>query len=126
MPIRTMVFDRKIIASRGKANSKKMSRQRKGESERRRKRSSPQAEDAPAVVAVENKMTDDSSWPQFEDEDYIVFCFKEDGAFDVMKNGNSEASNCIDLVSASSRPVSRKVYIEPNILFSYHMILYKR
>ena len=110
MPIRAMVFDRKSIASIAKSNSKKMSRQRKGKMEH--------SEDSAAVVAVKNKMTDDSSWAQCEDEDYIVFCFREDGAFDVIKNRNSDASNYIDLVSATSRPVSRKVYIQPRVLLS--------
>ncbi|XP_022137113.1 protein BREAKING OF ASYMMETRY IN THE STOMATAL LINEAGE [Momordica charantia] len=107
VPIRTMVVDRKSIASRGKEDSKKMSRQRKGEkgeNKRQEKRFSPQTSDA----AVENKMTDNPNWLQFEDENYIVFCFN-DGAFDVTKNGNSEASNRIDLVAARSRPVSRKL-----------------
>lgn len=109
VPIRTMVVDRKSIASRGKEDSKKMSRQRKGEkgeNKRQEKRFSPQTSDA----AVETKMTDDPNWLQFEDENYIVFCFN-DGASDVTKNGNSEASNRIDLVAARSRPVSRKVKI---------------
>lgn len=37
------------------------------------------------------------------DEDYIVFCFREDGAFDVMKDGKSEGN------PRNSRPVNRKV-----------------
>ncbi|KAF3438014.1 hypothetical protein FNV43_RR20770 [Rhamnella rubrinervis] len=52
------------------------------------------------------------SWPHFEDEDYIVFCFKEDGAFDVVKDGYNKseaASNRIDCrARSSSRPVNRK------------------
>lgn len=55
----------------------------------------------------------DPSWPHFEDEDYIVFCFKEDGAFDVMKDScikPEAASNCIDCKArSSSRPVNRQV-----------------
>lgn len=102
MPITNFVFDTKSIASKGKENSKKMSRQRK--------HSSPQAKDV--VETKKATAADDSSWPQFEDEDYIVFCFKENGAFDVIKNGNnSETSHSIDLVSTSSRPVNRKVLL---------------
>lgn len=102
MPITNFVFDTKSIASKGKENSKKMSRQRK--------HSSPQAKEV--VETKKATAADDSSWPQFEDEDYIVFCFKENGAFDVIKNGNnSETSHSIDLVSTSSRPVSRKVLL---------------
>uniref|UniRef100_A0A2N9J7M8 Uncharacterized protein n=1 Tax=Fagus sylvatica TaxID=28930 RepID=A0A2N9J7M8_FAGSY len=43
------------------------------------------------------------------DEDYIVFCFREDGAFDVVKDGKPETSNRFDCTSRSSRPVSRKL-----------------
>ncbi|XP_031736124.1 protein BREAKING OF ASYMMETRY IN THE STOMATAL LINEAGE [Cucumis sativus] len=94
----SVVFGMMSITSKGKGSCKKISRHRK--------HSSPQAKD----VVVEKKTTttgDSSSWPQFEDEDYIVFCFKEDGAFDVIKNGNnSDTSHCIDLVSTSSRPLN--------------------
>lgn len=96
----SVVFDMMSITSKGKGNCKKMSRHRK--------RSLPQAKDI--VVEKKTTMMDSSSRPQFEDEDYIVFCFKEDGALDVIKNGNnSQTSHYIDLVSTSSRPVSRKV-----------------
>ncbi|KAI9173870.1 hypothetical protein LWI28_007918 [Acer negundo] len=44
-----------------------------------------------------------------DDEDYIVFCFSEDGAFDVVKDGKSEpSSNHIDCTRRSSWPVNRK------------------
>lgn len=115
----SVVFGMMSITSKGKGSCKKISRHRK--------HSSPQAKD----VVVEKKTTttgDSSSWPQFEDEDYIVFCFKEDGAFDVIKNGNnSDTSHCIDLVSTSSRPVSRKVLCTScfHRLF-YDMILNER
>lgn len=54
-----------------------------------------------------------SRWPRFADEDYIVFCFGEDGTFDVIKDGKGGASdhiNCMTRESrSSSRPVNRKV-----------------
>ncbi|XP_057951093.1 protein BREAKING OF ASYMMETRY IN THE STOMATAL LINEAGE [Malania oleifera] len=40
----------------------------------------------------QQKRTDDSSWPHFADEDYIVFCIGEDGAFDVAKDVKSKNS----------------------------------
>ncbi|XP_028753757.1 protein BREAKING OF ASYMMETRY IN THE STOMATAL LINEAGE [Neltuma alba] len=55
---------------------------------------------------------DDSSWSPFADEDYIVFCFREDGAFDVIKDGKSVKSEppCgFDGSSRNPRPVNRKL-----------------
>ncbi|RXH96471.1 hypothetical protein DVH24_008975 [Malus domestica] len=52
---------------------------------------------------------DTSCRPRFSDEEYIVFFFKEDGAFEVVKNGKVEASNTIDCASRNSpRPANRK------------------
>ena len=56
----------------------------------------------------------DSSCSPFSDEDYIVFCFREDGAFDVIKDGNcvkSKPPSDIYASSRNSRPVNRKVHI---------------
>lgn len=67
------------------------------------------------LLPAENKshIDEEPKWPHFAEEDYIVFCFKEDGAFDVVKDGYNnkpEASSCIDCTAASSiRPVNRKV-----------------
>ena len=47
------------------------------------------------IIPVENGPADDSRWPHFSDEDYIVFCFRENGGFDVVKE--------------TSRSVNRKV-----------------
>ncbi|KAA8542590.1 hypothetical protein F0562_023742 [Nyssa sinensis] len=52
------------------------------------------------------KGSDDSSWPRFADEDYIVFCFREDGAIHVVKDGKSESFDHVN--RSSSRPVNRK------------------
>ncbi|KAE8098798.1 hypothetical protein FH972_016835 [Carpinus fangiana] len=37
------------------------------------------------IIPVENGPADDSRWPHFSNEDYIVFCFRENGGFDVVK-----------------------------------------
>lgn len=44
---------------------------------------------------------DDSCWSFFSDEDYIVFCFKEHGAFDVVKDDKG--------LHKYSRPLNLKV-----------------
>ncbi|KAK8555764.1 hypothetical protein V6N13_069846 [Hibiscus sabdariffa] len=54
-----------------------------------------------------DKESENSSRPCFSDEDYIVFCFKEDGAFIVMEDGNkSDESN------PSSWPVNPMVKLQ--------------
>ena len=60
-------------------------------------------------VAMENKNNGSSSWPNFQDEDYIDFCFREDGAFDVVKDCKSEALDRFDPVNKCPRSVNRKV-----------------
>ncbi|XP_062105031.1 protein BREAKING OF ASYMMETRY IN THE STOMATAL LINEAGE-like isoform X2 [Humulus lupulus] len=65
---------------------------------------------------------EDSNWPNFADEDYIIFCFREDGAFQVVKNNGNKTDNhdqlpipssCLDHHTSSSsrnsRPVNRKL-----------------
>ncbi|KAF5734636.1 hypothetical protein HS088_TW15G00128 [Tripterygium wilfordii] len=42
--------------------------------------------------------SEESSWPHFRDEDYIVFCFRDDGAIDVLK----ESSENDETVSKTS------------------------
>lgn len=61
-------------------------------------------------ISAENasSINNDASWPSFADEDYIVFCFKEDGAFDVVKDCKSEASNHIECTRRSSWYINRK------------------
>ena len=65
-----------------------------------------------------NTPHEDSNWPHFADEDYIIFCFREDGAFEIVKNNGNRTyhdqlpSICLDrntTSSRSSRPVNRKV-----------------
>lgn len=65
---------------------------------------------------VRNQSSDEESscrqLPHFadEDQDYIVFCFKEDGEFDVVKNVKREGHNSMDSSSSkNSRAINRKV-----------------
>ncbi|KAK2663436.1 hypothetical protein Ddye_002010 [Dipteronia dyeriana] len=67
-----------------------------------------------------------------EDEDYIVFCFSEDGGFDVVKDVKSEpSSNHIDCTRRSSWPVNRKyeeedaVYLDIESAASSNRIRYQ-
>lgn len=60
------------------------------------------------TVSMQNK-SNNSGWPHFQDEDFIVFCFKENGAFDVVKDGKPEAFELFDSGKRSPRPVIRKV-----------------
>lgn len=55
---------------------------------------------------------DDSNWSLSVDNDFIVFCFKEDGGFDVVKDYHgvkSEAHKGVTEKHKKSRPVNRKV-----------------
>ncbi|GMI72201.1 BREAKING OF ASYMMETRY IN THE STOMATAL LINEAGE [Hibiscus trionum] len=89
----TIVFERKDDDSRGKEIDKRLSW---------RTRSSTLSKN---TVSVDND-GEKSSRPCFSDEDYIVFCFKEDGAFIVMEDGNkSQESN----TSSCSCPVNTKL-----------------
>jgi hypothetical protein len=78
-----------IKNSRNDQSSKKMTRHR-----RRNNKERDEAKYA-NIIPVENGPADDSRWPHFSNEDYIVFCFRENGGFDVVKE--------------TSRPVNRKV-----------------
>ncbi|GAY59611.1 hypothetical protein CUMW_195790 [Citrus unshiu] len=64
-----------------------------------------------------SSINNDASWPSFADEDYIVFCFKEDGAFDVVKDCKSEASNHIECTRRSSWYINRKKDEEEESIF---------
>ncbi|KAI8543132.1 hypothetical protein RHMOL_Rhmol08G0194500 [Rhododendron molle] len=50
----------------------------------------------------ENKSDQERESMEPTDEDYIVFCFREDGAIHVVKDGEREASDQIDRVNQSS------------------------
>ncbi|KAF5933788.1 hypothetical protein HYC85_029959 [Camellia sinensis] len=65
-------------------------------------------------IKLEEKEIDESSWPNFADKDYIVFCFKEDGAIHVVKDGKPEVSDHVDRMTRSStRPINHKVSENP-------------
>ncbi|XP_038678594.1 protein BREAKING OF ASYMMETRY IN THE STOMATAL LINEAGE isoform X2 [Tripterygium wilfordii] len=59
--------------------------------------------------------SEESSWPHFRDEDYIVFCFRDDGAIDVLKESRSESlSERNDCTSTSLWPSRRKSICSEN------------
>ncbi|CAL5445031.1 unnamed protein product [Camellia sinensis] len=61
-------------------------------------------------IELEEKEIDESSWPNFADEDYIVFSFKEDGAIHVVQDGKPKVSNHVDSMTRSStRPINHKL-----------------
>ncbi|KAK9278597.1 hypothetical protein L1049_028170 [Liquidambar formosana] len=106
--IANMVFDTKDGTRKSKKKSKRGSRGNKCKQEKQRVTSgSVQAIDT--GLAENRSITEDSSWPHFADEDYIVFCFREDGAFDVVKDCKSEGSGHVGCAIKSPRPVNRKL-----------------
>ncbi|CAL5441532.1 unnamed protein product [Camellia sinensis] len=50
-------------------------------------------------IELEKTEIDESSWPHFGDEDYIVFCFKEDGVIHVVQDGKPEVSDHVDYMT---------------------------
>nr|XP_023878474.1 protein BREAKING OF ASYMMETRY IN THE STOMATAL LINEAGE [Quercus suber] len=115
-PVKNMSFDKKGD-SKANQNNKKMSWHKKRSKEKRPKLSSTQQpKDSNNNIPVENG-ADEARWPHFSDEEYIVFCFREDGAFDVVKDGKPETSKPFDCTSRNSRPVNRKDEEEDCIYF---------
>ncbi|BFG32943.1 hypothetical protein CerSpe_192170 [Prunus speciosa] len=108
LPIRNMAFDMQDDSRCNETNTKKMSRHKKCSREGRLSHSSKQVKGS---CPVESRSSNNSRCrPHFSDEEFIVFCFKEDGAFDVVKNGKPEAASSIDCTSRNSpRPVNRKL-----------------
>ncbi|GMQ10578.1 hypothetical protein CsSME_00053527 [Camellia sinensis var. sinensis] len=47
-------------------------------------------------IELEEKEIGESSWQHFTDEDYNVFCFKEDGEINVVQDGKPEVSDHVD------------------------------
>ncbi|XVF08890.1 hypothetical protein REPUB_Repub07fG0043200 [Reevesia pubescens] len=93
LPIRNMVFETKDDTKDKKCN-KRLSRRNRCNKDRQLNLSTPTV--SRNIASVENGSSDcdNGSWPCFSDEEYIVFCFREDGAFDVVKDNNkSEESN---------------------------------
>ncbi|XP_062115029.1 protein BREAKING OF ASYMMETRY IN THE STOMATAL LINEAGE-like isoform X1 [Humulus lupulus] len=71
-----------------------------------------------SVIASTTTTDENSNWPHFADDDYIIFCFREDGAFEVVKNNGSKTDNHDQLPSSyldhhnssrNFRPVNRKL-----------------
>ncbi|XP_062115030.1 protein BREAKING OF ASYMMETRY IN THE STOMATAL LINEAGE-like isoform X2 [Humulus lupulus] len=71
-----------------------------------------------SVIASTTTTDENSNWPHFADDDYIIFCFREDGAFEVVKNNGSKTDNHDQLPSSyldhhnssrNFRPVNRKM-----------------
>ncbi|CAN4088331.1 unnamed protein product [Withania somnifera] len=64
-------------------------------------------------VSAEEKAEEgenDSSWPRFSQEDYIVFCFEDDGEIHIVEDRKSEAFHQkIDHTNLTSKPVCRKL-----------------
>lgn len=92
---------------------RKLSRRTKGNTTRGLKRVNNDI----IIPTVERKSDheEDSNWSNsVDEEDYIIFCFREDGAFEVLKNDKPDevTSNRADSESRiKSRPVNRKVSI---------------
>ena len=93
LPIKNMVFETKEDMRNNNKACKKLTMRKGSRHDSTQDRKN---------VAMENKNNGSSSWPNFQDEDYIDFCFREDGAFDVVKDCKSEALDRFD-------PVNRKV-----------------
>ncbi|KAA3454402.1 protein BREAKING OF ASYMMETRY IN THE STOMATAL LINEAGE [Gossypium australe] len=69
-------------------------------SDKNRKRRNHSRTISKSIVSVDNE-SENSSWIRLPDEEYIVFCFKEDGAFDVTIESNKS--------ERSSSPFNRKI-----------------
>ncbi|KAJ6340115.1 hypothetical protein OIU77_007961 [Salix suchowensis] len=106
LPVRNRVFGVKKDSTRGgNKNNKKLSKKIK--KFRQVNPGSPQAS-----VSVQNCNSRDSSRPHSQDEEYIVFCFGEDGGFDVVKEWkSSETLGSLDTANCTSpRSVHRKLH----------------
>ncbi|VFQ86679.1 unnamed protein product [Cuscuta campestris] len=57
---------------------------------------------------------DDGSWPHFEEEDYIVFCFTEDGEIHVVEDRRSESSSAVPRTNIKLRSLRRRLMYEEN------------
>ncbi|KAH8487272.1 hypothetical protein Peur_069395 [Populus x canadensis] len=107
LPIRNMVFGVKKDSTRGgnKIN-KKLSK--KNKKFRQVNPGSTQAT-VDSSVSVQNCNSRDSCRPHLQDEEYIVFCFGEDGGFDVVKECKSpETFLHFTANNTSPRSVNRK------------------
>ncbi|GAB2270182.1 hypothetical protein Dimus_005086 [Dionaea muscipula] len=74
--------------SRGTPVSEKAAQIRKVKVKRRVRINSIQSSSCSSRSSI-NDCADEADWPHFAEEDYIVFCFEEDGRFHVLMEGNS-------------------------------------
>ncbi|XVE83914.1 hypothetical protein DITRI_Ditri16bG0126400 [Diplodiscus trichospermus] len=103
LPIRNTVLGTKHDTRDQKSN-KRLSRRKKCDTYKELNLSPTVSK---STASVENGSSGNSSWTRFSDEEYIVFCFREDGGFDVVKdNSKSKEPN---QSRRSSRPVNRKL-----------------
>lgn len=115
LPIRNMVFETKY-ETRDKKSDKRLSRGNRCFKDRQLNQRN--------TASVENG-SDNSSWSCFSDEEYIVFCFRKDGAFDVVKDDIDSKPEESTESSRSSRPVNRKVnYIYALQFISFFLLVF--
>ncbi|OMO58752.1 Plant disease resistance response protein [Corchorus capsularis] len=89
VPIANMVFETHDDTGgdyNNKKSKKRLSRRNRGNNGDRQVNPSPTVENENGSGGGGG---DNSSWRGFSDEEYIVFCFREDGAFDVVKDYKS-------------------------------------
>lgn len=109
LPIRNMVFGVKKDSTRG-GNKRNKKLSKKNKKFRQVNPGSTQAT-VDSSVSVQNCNTRDSCRPHLQDEEYIVFCFGEDGGFDVVKECKSpETFLHFTANNTSPRSVNRKLH----------------
>ncbi|KAK6149169.1 hypothetical protein DH2020_016694 [Rehmannia glutinosa] len=99
-------FDSKVSSRAHKAREKKLSRKDGEESVQILSRNISKTG---RVAENGNRPVE----PRFAEEDYIVFCFREDGEIDMINDGNNKPSEAYDqhakiVTTATLRPVNRK------------------
>ncbi|TKY73274.1 BREAKING OF ASYMMETRY IN THE STOMATAL LINEAGE [Spatholobus suberectus] len=105
-------FDDKKDNSTNPMHNKNLSRSSKSCNKRRQQNNQIGKEKEGAPIG---NRVDDSSWSLSADDECIVFCFRDDGAFDVVKDHKSvkyEARRGVDGEHKNSRPVNRKKQLQ--------------
>ncbi|OMO72727.1 Plant disease resistance response protein [Corchorus olitorius] len=105
VPIANMVFETKDETGgdyNKKKSNKRLSRRNRGNNGDRQVNPSPSVENGSGGGGG----GDNSSWRGFSDEEYIVFCFREDGAFDVVKDYKSSEEYNHSRKSSSPRKLN--------------------
>ncbi|KAK7330264.1 hypothetical protein VNO77_24453 [Canavalia gladiata] len=112
--VKNMAFDKKNEKSFNSICKNNISRADKKYNKKRQLKN-PIMEDKLEGVPSGNRF-DHSSWSLSTDEDYIVFCFGEDGSVDVVKDDNSETlPRDLDGMQKNSTPVHGKVKYGENV-----------